>query len=322
MQRFPRWLAIFVAAIFILAPVIADAAPGGRSGGGIGSRGSRTHDSVPTTNTAPGGAQNIQRSQTAPGPTQAGAMRPGAGAGATQGGFFQRNPFLGGLLAGGMLGMLIGGGAGFLGEGFAGLIGVLLQVGLIALIVMVVLRLIRGRRQPTPAMAGGRPTPDAAYRMAETPLGGGAGGHAGSQAGQRSDTVGIVPGDYQAFEQLLQGVQAAWTARDRDAMTRMVTPEIFQFLTDEVVEDDRQGRHNKVEQVNLLQGDLAEAWSEGARDYASVAMRFRCVDYTIDRATGRVVEGSSTQAVDKVEIWTFVRPRGGAWVLSAIQQTR
>ena len=38
---------------------------------------------------------------------------------------------------------------------------------------------------------------------------------------------------------------------------------------------------NKVTDVKLLQGDLAEAWREGETDFASVAMRFSLVDKTM-----------------------------------------
>jgi predicted lipid-binding transport protein (Tim44 family) len=31
--------------------------------------------------------------------------------------------------------------------------------------------------------------------------------------------------------------------------------------------------------------------------------------------------GGSEQPTEAVEVWTFVRPRGGNWMLSAIQQT-
>ena len=77
---------------------------------------------------------------------------------------------------------------------------------------------------------------------------------------------------------------------------------------------------NKVSATKLLQGDLAEAWREGDTDYASVAMRFSMIDQMLDRATGRVVSGSD-QPTEATEVWTFVRPRGGNWELSAIQQT-
>jgi predicted lipid-binding transport protein (Tim44 family) len=38
----------------------------------------------------------------------------------------------------------------------------------------------------------------------------------------------------------------------------------------------------------------------------------------IDRASGRVVEGGPDEAT---EVWTFMRRRGGAWLLAAVQQT-
>ena len=76
---------------------------------------------------------------------------------------------------------------------------------------------------------------------------------------------------------------------------------------------------NKVTDVKLLQGDLAEAWREGETDFASVAMRFSLVDKTIERSTGRLV-GGSEQPTEATEVWTFVRPRGANWELSAIQQ--
>ena len=77
---------------------------------------------------------------------------------------------------------------------------------------------------------------------------------------------------------------------------------------------------NKVSATKLLQGDLAEAWREGDTDFASVAMRFSMIDKTLDRATGRLVEGSE-QPAEVTEVWTFLRPRGANWELSAIQQT-
>ena len=72
--------------------------------------------------------------------------------------------------------------------------------------------------------------------------------------------------------------------------------------------------------TKLLQGDLAEAWREGDVDYASVAMRFSMIDRMLDRATSRLVGGSEAPT-EATEVWTFMRPRGGNWVLSAIQQT-
>ena len=70
--------------------------------------------------------------------------------------------------------------------------------------------------------------------------------------------------------------------------------------------------------VTLLQGDLSEAWSEGDREYATVAMRYRSVDIMRDRGSNEIVKGSP-EPTETTEIWTFVRPLGGRWQLSAIQ---
>jgi predicted lipid-binding transport protein (Tim44 family) len=92
------------------------------------------------------------------------------------------------------------------------------------------------------------------------------------------------------------------------------------YFTRDLAENNDRGDVNKVSNVKLLQGDLAEAWREGDTDYASVAMRFSLIDKTLERTTGRLVAGSE-QPIEATEVWTFVRPRGASWELSAIQQT-
>jgi len=49
-------------------------------------------------------------------------------------------------------------------------------------------------------------------------------------------------------------------------------------------------------------------------------MRFGLTDQTLDRATGRLVEGS-TSPMEATELWTFRRAPRGNWMLSAIQQS-
>jgi len=48
-------------------------------------------------------------------------------------------------------------------------------------------------------------------------------------------------------------------------------------------------------------------------------MTFSLVDRTVDRATGRLVEGDD-QPIEVTELLTFMRAPGGSWLLSAIQQ--
>ncbi len=128
-----------------------------------------------------------------------------------------------------------------------------------------------------------------------------------------------MPQDYEAFEKLLSDVQAAWSNEDVEKLGKLSTPEMVSYFAKDLAENKARNDINKVSDVKLLQGDLAEAWREGDTDYASVAMRFSLVDKTLERGTNRLVAGSETP-IEATEIWTFVRPRGADWELSAIQQ--
>ena len=98
-----------------------------------------------------------------------------------------------------------------------------------------------------------------------------------------------------------------------------VTPEMASYYADELAQNASRGVVNRISDVKLLQGDLSEAWREDGVDYATLAMRFTLTDSMVDRASGRTVEGGTPSEV--TELWTFMRARGGNWLLSAIQQT-
>jgi len=294
----------------VIAISSADARVGG--GGSSGSRGTRTFSAPPSTTTAPGTSQPFNRTMTQPG-------TPGVGAPATTGGGFFNRPgmgMLGGLAAGflgaGLLGMLFGGGM-FSGlGGFSSILGLILQIGLIILVVRFAMSWWQRRHTPAYAGAGAGPTsgPQANLRS-----GMGFGLGSGSAA-----PLEIQPSDYEAFERLLGEVQAAWSNEDVTTLGRLATPEMVSYFAKDLAENKARNDINKVSDVKLLQGDLAEAWREGDTDYASVAMRFSLVDKTLERGTGRLVAGSE-QPTEATEVWTFARPRGSNWELSAIQQT-
>ncbi len=304
--------AIAIALALALPLIAAASSADARVGGGIssGSRGSRTFSAPPSTSTAPSTAQPFNRTITQP-------TSPGLGAPAG-GGFFNRpgTGLLGGLAAGflgaGLLGMLLGGGMfGGIG-GFSSIIGLLLQIGLIIFLVRFAMSWWQRRHQTAAAYAGapsglGAPS---SFRAASG-FGLGSGGGA---------PLEILPGDYEAFERLLGETQAAWSNEDIARLHTLATPEMVSYFARDLEQNKARNVVNKVSGTRLLQGDLAEAWREGDTDYASVAMRFSMVDKTVDRTTGRLVEGSE-QPTEATEVWTFLRPRGGSWELSAIQQT-
>jgi predicted lipid-binding transport protein (Tim44 family) len=333
-QRVPnrrRGAAIFAAFAVValaLAPALAEARAGG--GSSSGSRGSRTYTAPPATQTAPGSAQQFQRTETAPARPAPGVAQPGAPRPATAapGGFFARNPMMaglmGGLLGAGLFGLLAGNGLFGGMAGFMGFLGLMLQIALIAGLVFLVMRLVRGSRQP--AMAGG---PNAHAREAQGGMGprpqhratGGAmRGAAGGAAGVVTHPLAIEQADYEVFGRRLVEVNEAWSRQDLDSLRRLSTPEMVRYFEQDLQDLRARGWTNVGSDVQLEAGDLSEAWTENGQDYATVAMRFSFIDVTTD-ATGRVVEGSPTERQTATEMWTFTRRAGTEWVLSAIQQT-
>src|SRR6202163_3006997 len=265
----------------MLAMSSADARIGG--GGSMGSRGTRTFSAPPSTSTAPMAAQPMQRTITQPG-------SPGLGAPVAPGGGFFNRPgmgMLGGLAAGflgaGLLGMLFGGGM-FSGlGGLSSIFGLILQIGLIIIVVRLAMSWWQRRHAPASAYAGAAAGPGAqsSFRTGT-----------GFGLGSGSAPLEIAPADYEAFERLLSEIQAAWSNEDVAKLHTLATPEMVSYFTKDLEANRARNDVNKVSDVKLLQGDLAEAWREGDTDYASVAMRFSLVDKTLDRSTARLVEGS------------------------------
>jgi predicted lipid-binding transport protein (Tim44 family) len=318
-----RALAIVLSVALPLAVTIseADARVGG--GGSSGSRGSKTYSAPPSTTTAPGAAQPMNRTFTQPGTPAAGAAAAGA---ANKGGFFNRPGMMGGMLGGlamgflgaGLFGMLTGGSL-FSGlGGLSSIIGLLLQIGLIIIVVRLAMSWWQRRHTPASASAyAAGPAPAAEGPGNQTSFRSGLGGFG---LGSSQPPLEIQPADYEAFERLLGEVQAAWSNEDVAKLHTLATPEMVSYFSKDLEENKARNDLNKVSDVKLLQGDLAEAWREGETDFASVAMRFSLVDKTTERTTGRLVAGSDTP-VEVTEVWTFARRRGADWELSAIQQT-
>jgi predicted lipid-binding transport protein (Tim44 family) len=306
-------VAVALALIFLAGEAYARAGSGFSSG----SRGTRTFSAPATTTTAPRQAAPMQRTMTQPG--QSGSLAATRPATSPFGGLFGGG-LLGGLAAGflgaGLFGLLFG--HGFLGGlgGFASLLGLILQVALVVFLARLAWNWLQRREQP--AFAGGPNLRDAsaspAGAMPRMNFGGLGGGAA-------SAPVEIRPDDFNAFERLLGEIQTAYGAEDLAALRSRVTPEMLSYFSEDLAQNASRGVVNKVANVKLLQGDLAEAWREGDTEYATVAMRFSLTDYLADRASGRVVEGDE-RPQEATELWTFRRSRGGEWMLSAIQQTQ
>ena len=217
------------------------------------------------------------------------------------------------FLGAGLFGLLFG--QGFFGgmAGFASIFGLLLQI----LLIVIVARLIfawwqRRNTSLAPSYAAARPATAHSFS--------GLGGMLhGTGTPSAAEPVTIAKPDYDAFERLLGEIQSAYSREDLLALRGWVTPEMLSYFSQQLADNASRGLINRVTDVKLLQGDLAEAWREGGTDYATVAMRFALKDSMVERTSERIVEGGEQSEV--TELWTFMRASGGSWLLSAIQQT-
>jgi predicted lipid-binding transport protein (Tim44 family) len=313
MIRLRPLLAILAfAAAFTMVIADADARP--RSS--FGSRGTRTYSAPPPTATTPNAAP-ITRSMTPntqmPGMT---TRAPVSG----PGGFFNRPGFgffgglMTGLLGAGLIGMLFGNGL-FGGlAGFASVLGLMLQIALVVIVARLIWAWWQRRQQPSYA---GMPRDSMQGEPPRHAFGGLGAFGANAPA---SEPLEVKPEDFDTFERLLGEVQTAYGREDLAALRARVTPEMLSYYAEELSENASRGVVNEISDVKLLQGDMSEAWREGDKEYATVAMRYSLVDRYVERATGRVSDGNNGPQ-EATEVWTFVRARGGNWILSAIQQT-
>lgn len=343
-----RLMAVTAALVLALAPALAEARAG--KGSSSGSRGARTENAVPRTNTAPAPAQSFQRSNPAQATPAPGVNRPAPAPAAQTGGMFSSplaRGIMGGLIGAGIFGLLMGSGL-FSGLGsLAGILGLMLQLALIGGLVWLAVAWWRRRQQPDASASVGYnrvmrsepvappPPPAQAPRSALGGLGGGLGGglagglggaatSGGSAFGTQTRPLKIDAADFDRFEKLLEEVQGAYSQEDIGYLRRIATPEMAGYFEEDIAEQQAKGLISKSGGVKLLQGDLAEAWSEANGEYATVAMRYEIFDAVLERETGKVVDGDLKTPTEVTEIWTFVRghntgPQG--WTLSAIQQT-
>ncbi len=307
----------------------------------------------PPTSTAPNSAINPQGATTAApsaAAPAAGATAPGAmgaprlnapttpanmpAAPAAQPSFMQRNPLLTGI-AGGLLGATIANSlfgnsaqaAPAEGSDTGSLIGTVLKwaliLGAVALVVTMFRRLMRPAVSAGPAEPSFRMGPPAANPgepRISVPQG------AAAPVPTADIAKRIAGPDYDAFTQILTGLQAAWSAGDIGAMARWATPEMQRFFAAELARNEARGFVNHIEDVELVNGDVVEAWSEGHTEFCTARISFSARDY--DAAIGKqrgepgwIVDGDPNHKVEATEIWTFARQPGQAWQLSAIEQT-
>jgi predicted lipid-binding transport protein (Tim44 family) len=192
------------------------------------------------------------------------------------------------------------------------------------------------RRAPEPAMAGGPARAGSGWAPARPPEAArlestGPAGTATAVLDQDLDAgVEAIRTMDRSFapdrflEQVRAGflrVQAAWSAGDLGPVRGELTDELAASLEAQLEKLRTLRRANRLEQVTVESAEITEAWQEYGRDFLTVRVRATALDYTLDQATGAVVDGSRSVPTTFEEYWTFARPVGPqSWRLSAIQQ--
>lgn len=329
-----KLLAIAALGIFLGGVVAesADARAGrSRSGGysSFGARGARTNES--------NGFQAIQKSRQ---PVTSPWNNPAkANPAMNKPSWFQRNPFMAGLLGalGGMaLFSMLGNMFGGLGGGFGGL----LMLLMLAFLGFMAFRMFRNR-QPQAGYAASGPMGASGLQQTDMPKPG-APSMFGATAAPQAPTITDIGGYRQTKEQGLAAmalnnpgfttqktedelsgiffrIQEAWSANDRASLKQLTTDEIYDYFVEDLDGMAAQGERNVIKNIVMRDFDLTEAWTEGMREYLTVNIYARLIDYV--EKHGQVVEGSATEPTEFREVWTFARDRGEpTWRLSAVNQ--
>jgi predicted lipid-binding transport protein (Tim44 family) len=135
----------------------------------------------------------------------------------------------------------------------------------------------------------------------------------------------VTSDDKAAFQQLLIDVQRAWSKQDLTDLRQFVTPEMLNYFSAALADNTSQDIQNHVDDVVLLRAEVLEAWTEQTTRYVTAGLCWSARDYNLSLKKqrgepGYVVAGSEETPTEFREVWTFMEPPDGKWLLSAIQQ--
>lgn len=312
-------LSIAFAFIFIFTGMVDNADARSRSGGrSFGGSKSFSGSYNKSYNKSPSRSSSPYSSKTA-NPTQRSSSSFMRGvAGGLLGGF------IGNMLFGGIgHGMGMGG---FGGSGF-GLIELLLMGGLLYFLYKLFLR----RQAPSPLSDFQGHT--------------GSGGSYGSWedgSGQSRGIMDVAPADPLAeglhaiqmsdpgfdpeeFKEIAQDVffkvQAAWMRRDITSIKNLMGKTLATEYKRHFEGLKQKGHLNRLENISVRKVDIVDAGAEGNEEYVTVLFTANLLDYTVDEASGNIVEGDPTEPVKFAEKWTFARQIGTPnWKLEGIHE--
>lgn len=223
------------------------------------------------------------------------------------------------ILGGALLGLGLGALLSHLGIGgaLASIISTILMVALLALAVMFIVRLVRGKNgggaRHTPAYAGAQPmarTPEIGSRV-DAPRAQPAAFQAQPMSG--GSTAVTLPADFEVQPFLRNAktyfirLQSAWDRADINDIREFTSPEMFGELRLQLQERGASPNHTD---VVTLDAEMLGVEKVGDDYLASV------------RFSGMIKESENAPAEPFTELWNLSKPASGqgGWVLAGIQQ--
>ncbi|RUM93127.1 MAG: Tim44 domain-containing protein [Thermodesulfatator sp.] len=142
-----------------------------------------------------------------------------------------------------------------------------------------------------------------------------------ANAGTTSSSVQINQDEIKEIAQdIFFKVQAAWMRRDIDAVRDILGPELLSQYQAEFQDMKAKGVINRLENIAVRRVEVVDYGRESGFEYVKVRFTANLLDYTVEEATGRVIQGNDHEPVKFEEIWTLARQEGSnQWKLYAIE---
>ncbi len=248
---------------------------------------------------------------------------------------------LGGGLMGGFLGSMLFGGMGHAGMGGGGFGGSgigLFEILIFGGIIYFLYKKFSGRNRsggsPFSSTGGGynagggqENVSGSPYRPPDMASGDIPDMAAGDVAAEELDLVkrydpGFDPENFKEFAQdVFFKVQAAWTRRDISVMGQYLGTQLLSEYERHFAELKAKGQENRLENIAVRRVDIVDMGEMDGEPFVIIQFKANLLDYTVDEATGSVIEGSNSDPVKFEERWAFSKAAGSnQWKLEGIQE--
>ena len=242
---------------------------------------------------------------------------------------------LGGGLLGGFLGSMLFGGMGHAGMGGGGFGGSgigLFEILIFGGIIYFLYKKFSGRNRsgtsPFSSSGGGYENVSGSpYRPPDMAAGDIPDMAPGDMAQEELDLVrrydpGFDPENFKEFSQdVFFKVQAAWTRRDISVMQQYLGKQLLSEYEGHFADLKAKGQENRLENIAVRRVDIVDMGEMDGEPFVIIQFKANLLDYTVDEATGNVIEGSNSEPVKFEERWAFSKAAGSSqWKLEGIQE--